>query len=198
VKKSTVNRYERDLRRKDLARWMIDQHAKTGTIARWTGLSRYRIQQLSRRAEAALDPRRRGISPRQLAYFQQSALLESESLGFAFIAFELQVIPETEWPEAERSLPELSRGERLKAAFELYQSFVPDARISLERAVLLVLEFATRRNLGLSRCAGCGDAMVLERFGTQHRICPFCRQESEPESPTAQTEERLAGARPIP
>src|SRR5712671_3712938 len=112
------DQYERDMHRHDLAKWMISHDAKTGTVTRWTGLSRYQVQKLSRRYHPAGGTRRRGILPSQTAYFGKSASMEAESLAFIFIAVETQVIPEHISPDARRVLPDLSRGERLIGAFE--------------------------------------------------------------------------------
>src|ERR1700730_2362422 len=116
------NRYERDMRKHNLAKWMISQGARTHTIIEWTGLSRYRVQALSRRYQnrAPGDHRRRGISPFQAAYFGRSTSLELETLVLAFIALEMKVIPPNVVPDARNSLPELARGERLVDALEWY------------------------------------------------------------------------------
>src|SRR5450756_1043738 len=136
-------RYERDIRKHNLAKWMIAHGARTNTLTRWTGLSRYRVQALFRDYHSVPgDNRRRGISPFQSSYFGRSRGLELESLAFAFIAFEMQVIPEAVLADARRSLPDVARGERMMMAFELYLALVPNAQISLERAILFVTELA--------------------------------------------------------
>lgn len=185
------NRYEKDIRKHSLAKWMIAHLARTRTLTQWTGLTRYRVQTLFRSyLKTTEDTRRRGISPFQPAYFGKSLRLESESLALAFIAFELQVLPDTILPNARRSLPDVARGERLMMAFELYRALVPDARISLEHAILFITELAERRNLYLRRCRSCHDVMVAERIGVNHDECPFCRHDRRsritgPKDPTA-------------
>jgi len=181
------DQYQRDMHRHDLAKWMISHDAKTGTVSRWTGLSRYQVQKLSLRYHPGGRTRRRGILPSQTAYFGKSASMEAESLAFIFMAVETQVIPEHISPDARRVLPDLSRGERLMEAFECYRALVPVSRISLERAILLVFEYAARRNLSVRRCVRCNDVMLAQRFGARYDRCPFCRKESRPEVLCAQT-----------
>jgi len=176
------NRYEREGREHDLAVWMIAQDARTHTITRWTNLGRHRVQALSRcyQNTAPGDHRRRGVSPFQAAYFAKSLKLEAESLAFAFFAYELQVIPYAVQSDARHSLPGLGRGERLRVAYDLYRRLVTGAHISLERAIVLVIELAERRNLSLRRCRICKDVMIIDRLGPPHDRCPFCRSDRQP------------------
>ena len=148
----TDDRYESDSRKHDLARRMISHEARTGTVSQWTGLSPYRIQQLSRHYIPTRGTHRRGISPSQTEFFVRSPEIEVESLAFVYIAVEMKVIPEQMLPNPRHTLPELARGERLVAAFEYYRILVEVPHISLERAVLLVFEYAKRTVL-LRRCA---------------------------------------------
>ena len=171
------NRYERDIRKHNLARRMLLYGARTRTITRWTGLSRYRVQALSRRYQHLEqgDYRRRGISPHTVAYFAQSASLELESLALVFIALEMRAVPPELVPNARASLPDLIRGERLLDAFDWYRRLIPSPQISLERAILLVLEFAEGRMLSLERCKTCPNLMLVDYGGKMHDRCPVCR-----------------------
>jgi hypothetical protein len=184
----TDDRYSGEIGNLNLAKWMIHYGARTRTITQWTGLTRYRVQALSKQYENRVgDHRRRGISPFQSAFFGKSLLLESESLVFTFIACELKVLPEEPLDEPRRQLPGLARGERLRLAYELYLALVPDARISLERAILLIMEFAQGQSLSLRRCRTCPLPMVIERVGVQHDQCPACRARKRPGIPADDT-----------
>jgi hypothetical protein len=182
--RASDNRYEGESRQHDLAVWMMSNGARTGTVMRWTGLKEYRVQALSRRyqQQALGDHRRRGISPKQTAYFGKSLRLEEESLALALLAIEMKVI-ETTGPAVQRSLPSLERGWRLMKAYETYRKLVPGAQISLERAVLLIAELS-RRNLVLRHCRTCPDLLVVDRLGVQHARCPFCRSNRRSTNPT--------------
>jgi len=169
-------RYDRDLRRYDLAWRMIRHEVRTTTISVWTGLSKYRIQTLFREYN---DPgtlrRHRGVPPSQPAFFVRSLHLECESSALAYIAMQMGVIPYEIVPDAPKSLPSLARGERLLDAFDLYRAMVPQSLISLEHAVLLISELAQRGILTLNRCDRCRGLMVVDRFAVRHTECAFCR-----------------------
>jgi hypothetical protein len=175
------DRYESDRRKYALALSMVEHGARIQTVTRWTGLSKYRIQTLTRSYESATRThRKRGDSPHQPAYFCKSLKIERESTALAYIALQMQAIPEAIVPDARKSLPGLARGERLMSAFEVYRALLPEPLISLEHAILLITELAERRTLILERCASCNDLMVVDRLGRRHETCPFCR--SQPRS----------------
>jgi hypothetical protein len=85
------------------------------------------------------------------------------------------VIPPEVVPDARMSLPDLNRGERLLDAFDWNRRLVPSPQISLERAILLVLEFAEGRSLSVGRCKTCPNVLLLEQEGEIHDRCPACR-----------------------
>ena len=173
-------RYERESRQHDLAIAMRAQGARLGTVVQWTGLARYRVQSLARYYErhSQGDTRRRGISPSQTAFFSKSLRIESESLAFALIAFEHDVIPAgTE--DILRVLPDVERGWRLIKAYETYVRMIPAVHIDLERAVLLIGELS-RRNIVLRLCRTCPNLLIIDRFGEPHDRCPFCRANGSP------------------
>ena len=95
-------------------------------------------------------------------------------MAFAYIALQMQAIPPGVVPDARASLPGIVRGERLMSAFELYRALLPEAIISLEYAILLIIELAERRALALGECRSCHDVMVVDRLRTRQELCPFC------------------------
>jgi hypothetical protein len=186
-------RYEREVHQRKLAQWMIAQGARSGTVTRWTGLSRYQVTRLAQRHHPGSGRTRRGLLPTQTAYFGKSSGVEAESLAFVFIAVEIQVIPEHVVSYPSRVLPDLSRGQRLMAAFECYRAFVPMPHLSLERAILLVFEYTERKNLFVRRCSRCNDVMLAERCGSQHDRCPFCRKAARSAGAFAQPNAETGG-----
>lgn len=170
------NRYERDLRRRSLAKRMIEYEARTQTIVDWTGLTKYQIQIMFREyAELAEHRRHRGASPFQTTFFSKSLQHECECAALATIELEMGIIPADLTSTSATALPGLVRGERLLYAFDLFCELVPEPRTSLEHAVLLANELAMARILTLRRCANCDGLIVVDRFGPQHEHCAFCR-----------------------
>lgn len=168
-------RYERESRQHDLAIAMRTQGARLATVVQWTGLARYRVQSLARVYDrnAEGETRRRGSSPTQSTFFVKTLRIESESLAFALMAFEHDLIPEGT-TDISRVLPDVERGFRLIKAYEIFAKMVPTVHIDLERAVLLVGELS-RGNLLLRYCRTCPDLLIIDRFGEPHDRCPFCR-----------------------
>ena len=168
-------RYERESRQHDLAIAMRAQGARLGTVVQWTGLARYRVQSLARFYESASpgDTRRRGISPSQTAFFSKSLRIESESLAFALMAFEHDVIA-ADIEDIVDVLPDVERGWRLIKAYETFVKMIPGVHIDLERAILLLGELS-RRNLLLRFCRTCPDPLLIDRLAEPRDRCPFCR-----------------------
>jgi hypothetical protein len=88
----------------------------------------------------------------------------------------VRVIPEKPPQNAREQLPDLSRGEKLMLAYDLYLKKVADHQINLERAILLVFELADEdRSLYLRRCTTCPLFMLVETVGPQRSQCAECR-----------------------
>lgn len=170
------NRYECERRKYTVALSMIEHGARIGTVSQWTGLSKYRIRALSRSYQSdSRTPPKPGASPYRLAYFSKSLRLARESMALAYIALQIQALPEAVVPNARCSLPGPASGERLMSAYEVYRALLPDGLISLEYAILLITELAQRRMLNLAQCRMCPDVMLVELRGFPHELCPFCR-----------------------
>ena len=167
-------RFERDLRRYELAHRMIAHEARRGTIVRWTGLSRHRVALLLKEFNRPDKNRYRGPSPCTASFFCKTVAHESESAAFAYVAMQTNVIESPGEPPA-LGLAALARAERLVNAFELYREVVPQTRFSLEHAMLLVSELSTQALLFLDSCEQCEGLWVRERVGRPQHLCPFCR-----------------------
>ena len=169
-------RYESHLRKYTLALSMIEHGARICTVTRWTGLSKYCVQNLTKSYGSKTRIKcKRGDPPSQPAYFSKSLEVARESMAFAYIALQMQALPPGVVPDARVSLPGIVQGERLMSAFELYRALLPEATISLEYAILLIIELAERSALALGECRGCHDVMVVDRLRTRQEFCPFCQ-----------------------
>lgn len=170
-------RYQRHLRRYNLARRMIEYEARTKTVSTWTGLTRYQIQRFFREYDGmGAPPRHRGVPPFQAAVFCRSLELECESSALASLELQMEIIP----TERDRSSTEpfvtLTRGERILDAFELYRSVIPDPRFGLEHALLLAQELTIGKTIATHQCRSCGGVMIIDLFGRRsHEDCAFCR-----------------------
>ena len=177
----TDARFGRDLLRYRLALGMLHFHARSRTIERWTGLSIYRIRTLrdyvSDAPELAITPLR-GVSPHQPAVFFRSAHLRTEAalLGGFFHLF--KVIPQGGYIEnAVDSMPSLARGHRLLRAYRQFTSLAPRSAISIEYAILLLVELARGMEITLATCKRCAVMVLVDRLAVGAPQCAHCQHE---------------------
>ncbi|HEV2700783.1 MAG TPA: hypothetical protein VGV09_04070 [Steroidobacteraceae bacterium] len=176
------HRYSRDRFRLDLAMRFIRHEARTQTIRAWTGLSDDRIRKMYR--EYMQEPgfavsRPRGKSPQQAAFFTRSPKLQEESSLLASVCSLLGALPQVGTPINRQALANLSRGELLCQAFEVYRELVADPRISFEHLVFLVSALAGGQELTLACCEQCGALIVADRMALRARRCPHCASRAD-------------------
>ena len=174
--------YSRDLRSFNLAMRMLSQEARTRTISAWTGLSADRVRKLSklqRRDKPQKVPRRPpGPTPRQLAALLTAPGLRTEADTIAGVCQMLKVLPIEPVANAKASLPNLARGERLCAALELFQDFVPHARLTFDQLVMLLNHLAEGEQWAIARCTGCPAMVVADRLTLDRPLCEDCQHKS--------------------
>lgn len=174
----TDHRYTRDLLRFDLALRMIRHEARTCTIRVCTGLTDDRIRKLYR-SYVVTGPatpavrRKRGKSPRQIAYFTRNTLNQLEASLLAGIFAALGLLQNcrdgaaTGW--------NLEFGGLFCDAFETYQQCWRDSRLSFEHAWFLLLALAQGQDLDLERCPRCAGVYVRDIYAMPLATCPLCR-----------------------
>jgi hypothetical protein len=133
--------------------------------------------------EYALEPgsavsRPRGKSPQQAAFFTRSPRIQEESSLLASLCFLLGVLPRADAPVNRHTLVNLSRGELLCQAFEVYRELVPDPRITFEHLVFLVSALADSEELVLANCELCSALTVIDRFTFKPHRCSHCASAS--------------------
>ena len=176
------DRYSRDRFRLDLALRFIRHEARTQTIRAWTGLSDDRIRKLYR--NYAQEPgvavsRPRGKSPQQSSYFTRSAELKQESSLLASLCSLLGVLPRADAPISRQALANISRGELLCQAFEVYREVVTDPHISFEHLVFLVAALTGGEELQLTNCELCCALTVVDRMSFKARHCFHCMNRAD-------------------
>jgi hypothetical protein len=107
--------------------------------------------------------RPRGKSPQQCTFFTRSPRLKEES-SFTSVS--------------RQALANLSRGELLCQAFEVYHDLVADPHISFEQLVFLVCALAEGEELTLASCEDCGALTVDDRIFLKARQCLHCAKAS--------------------
>ena len=171
------HRYSRDRFRLDLALRFIRHEARTQTIRAWTGLSDDRIRKLYRsyfNEPGLAVARPRGKSPQQCAFFTRSAQHKEESSLLASLCSLLGALPSAGAPVSRQTLANLSRGELLCQAFEVYRDLVVEPRISFENLVFLIRALVEGHELTLASCEACGALTVFDRMTFKAHHCPYC------------------------
>lgn len=175
ITKSSEDRYTRELRRAKLAQQMLRYRVRQSWVQEWTGCSERRIRSIGRSAHDPMDDRiRRGPLPSRPSRILSTALLRSEASAIAGFAQRLGMLPAGPVKSARKLIPGLALGERLCWLYEVYREWVPDATLTMERFLLLVLELAQQKTLSLSRCDNCNGFWVIDKFETRYRQCCAC------------------------
>jgi hypothetical protein len=187
----------RDLRRIHLAQRMIRHEVRTTTICAWMGFNEERIRNLAKSYESTLQPanRHRGPSPKRVEVFLRYNILRAEAACLGGLARSFGVLPPNVVKDAARSLPGAALGELLCHTFEVYRAVVPDARLTMEHFILLVLALAEAEEIELDHCAHCTGVIIVEAASRERRICFACR-ESESASARSYREEESAESPP--
>lgn len=171
--------YFRDRQRHDLALRMIRHEARTCTIRSCTGLTDDRIRRLyktySRQQSCIAVRRRRGKSPRQVAFFTRNTHMQFEAslLNSVFAAFGL-----LQWVNCTvtdgTDGPSIEYGELFCDAYETHRQLLHTTRISFEHAWFL-LQLLTRGGaLKTARCRHCNGRYLCDGFSVIRRSCPSC------------------------
>jgi Flagellar transcriptional activator (FlhC) len=168
------DRYFHDRRRHDLALRMIRHEARTCTIRSCTGLTDDRIRRLYKAYASHMTHapvrRRRGKSPRQVAFFIRNtrAQLESSVLASVFAAFGLLGAERVAAGES------LEFGRLFCDAYETHRQLLKPTGISFEHAWFL-LQLLSRNGLSAVRCRHCDSRYLRDRASGGHRSCPVCK-----------------------
>ena len=161
----------RDFRRHELARRLIAYQTRTQTITALTSLSRHQLAQLRQRSRTPEATRRRGPSPRSLARFTHSPRARGEGAALAAFCLAYRVLPAH---PLRRSQFTLEFGERLCATYEAYRACFPQADVTIEELLSLVLGIAENREVGLGQCVLCGGAVLVDRLARRGATCIHC------------------------
>jgi hypothetical protein len=168
------DRYFRERQRHDLALRMIRHEARTCTIKSCTGLTEDRIRRLCKAWAIHVDVspvRRRGKSPRCVAFFTRNAhlLLESSCLTSVFAAFGLLRAPQ----DLQQEATSLEYGALFCAAFETHRQLSRTAGLTFEHAWFLLQQLNEGRMLQLTRCRHCHGQYLRDALNAVR--CPTCR-----------------------
>jgi hypothetical protein len=190
------DRYFRERQRHDLALRMIRHEARTCTIKSCTGLTDDRIRRLCKTYAVhtrASPVRRRGKSPRQVAFFTRNAhlLFESSCLTSVFGAFGLL----RHAKDGAIAAMSLEYGTLFCDAFETHRQISRSSEITFEHAWFLLQQLNEGHTLQLTRCRQCHGQFLNDVMNGASCACPTCRLKR---MPTRRRTVRLESRRRLP
>jgi hypothetical protein len=175
------DRYSQDLRRLNLAQWLIQLEVRSQWICAWTGFSKVRVRHLYHayhRAQGRVR-RPRGPSPTRMSAFLRSPILRAEASAIGGLARVLGVIPMPEAAAGRLDRLGVEGAERLCRLFEFYRRVAPHSRFSMDQLIRLVIALTQGEEFEIGHCRGCHGALLIDRLGGDtRRTCPACREDS--------------------
>jgi hypothetical protein len=175
----SADQYFRELRRYCLALAMLRHGVRPSTVRHWTGLSRQRTRQVVRSynenrsaGEPRCDP---GPPPTALKKLLKDPQLRAELTAAAGLCRVLKILSDSAKALPPEVIRTIEMGENLCHAFEIYRRLVPNARMTLEHLIVLVLSLAEQEHWALERCTCCESFLIIDPLSLERRLCGECR-----------------------
>jgi hypothetical protein len=176
-------RYDRDRLRLSVAYRLIAHEARTHTIRLATGLSGDRIRKLYRNyLHGEAGPRvrrRRGRSPRQMAYFRRSHEHEMQA---AVLGSMLRCCGMLD-PRRMLQRPSIDEVARFCDVYDAFRSVCPTVLITFEHAWYLRQVLARDDEYVLVNCPDCQGLWVRDTLDILPDNCAACRRGPPPADP---------------
>ena len=177
----STDRYFRDRQRHDLALRMIRLEARTCTIRSCTALTDDRIRRLSksfaRHQLSVRVHRRRGKSPRQIAFFTRTVEMQFEASLLTGVFASFGLLRFAGKPAAGE--PSIEYGELFCDAYETHLQLLQAARISFEHAWFLLQQLTRGSVLKIVRCRHCYGRYLRDGLNVARRTCPICELKAD-------------------
>jgi hypothetical protein len=168
-------RYDRDRLRLIVAFRMMAHEARTQTIRHCTGLSGDRIRKLYRHYVQGLPGprirRRRGKSPRQMAYFRKSVEHELQAATFGALLCCCGLLEHAQRLPG----PRIDEVARFCDVYETFLNVCPASLITFEHAWYLGQVLSHRDEYVLARCPDCQSAWIRDMLEILPDNCAACR-----------------------
>lgn len=175
-------RYDRDRLRLAVAYRLIAHEARTQTIRHCTGLSGDRIRKLYRHyMQGVPGPtvrRRRGKSPRQMAYFRKSPEHEIQAATFATLLCCCGLLGRAQRLPG----PGIEDVARFCDVYETFLGICPSTVITFEHAWYLGQVLSHHDEYVLARCPDCAAAWIRDMLDILPDNCAACRAGHLPDS----------------
>ncbi len=169
-----------ELRRYCLALAMLRHGAKPVTVRLWTGFTRERTRQIVRnynRNRSPSEPRCVPGPPRSagLRLLLKDRQLRVELTAVAGLCRVLNVLVDRTEPISPAQLRTPEVGEGLCHAYDVYRRLVPNARMTFDHMVVLVVSLSTNDHWALERCTSCDTHLLTDPLSLEPRLCLQCQ-----------------------
>lgn len=165
---------ERDVRRRQLAKRLLQHQARTNLIYRFAGYTRYRLTSLRNRLGVPEDVRSRGPSPTSFAALFRSSD-KAEASCAAILSKLFGAVPSTRRQGATHLQSELELGELTCETLEAFQACFPWARMNFDQLVLITKGLAKSETIKLEYCSQCNAATLIDVLAKSSKLCSFCK-----------------------
>jgi hypothetical protein len=166
--------FDRELRRRQLARRLVAHQARTQTICDLTALTRHQLATLRQRWRVAPETRHRGPSPKSFAVFSSSSRVRSEAAALAALCRVLGAALPARKGNARKQVAGVEIGERLCEVFEIYSACAPKSDLEFEHVVLLARGLAQGDAIAVGSCTNCQGTILIDLLATRRHVCSHC------------------------
>lgn len=172
----TDNRFDRELRRRELARRLVAHHARTQTISDLTALTHHQLSTLRQRWRATQATRHRGPSPTSFSVLLSSMRARSEASALTVLCRVLNAIPPSNRKSNRKTLSAIEVGERLCEVYEIYSAYLPRCNFEFDHLMLLAQGLAGAEVIAIGNCTICRATILIDLLATRSHICSHCLQ----------------------
>lgn len=171
----TDNRFDRELRRRELARRLVVHHARTQTISALTNLTHHQLFSLRQRWQVTQETRHRGPSPTSFSVLLSSRT-RTEASALSVLCRVLNAIPPSNKKSIRKTPSAIEVGERLCEVFEIYSAYLPHLNFEFEHLMLLAQGLARADVITIGNCTLCRATILIDLLATRPSVCSHCLQ----------------------
>lgn len=188
------DRFDRELRRRELARRLVAHHARTQTISELTALTHHQQSTLRQRWRVTQETRHRGPPPTSFSVLLSSTRTRSEASALTVLCRVLNAVPPSNRKSKCQSPSAVELGERLCEVFEIYSAYLPHSTFEFDHLTLLAKGLARADAIRIGNCTICRATILVDVLATRPNVCSHCLQDIQ--SSSAKRRKAKAGELP--
>ena len=123
--------------------------------------------------------RPRGQSPYRVERLLETPEQLQCATRFASLCKSAGVLPAVKLADVRRLFPGIEKGELLCSAYEALKRDLPSLTLSIEQAILLIIELASGEAIELLTCSRCSTLAIVDRLDSKLKVCTCCGNKLE-------------------